>query len=107
MQVLVVDDEPAIVRAVAAALRARGYAVQTAGTGAEALDVAVRQPLDVIILDLGLPDLDGIEIARRLREWSTTPIIVLTVEDSEDRKVTALDAGADDFVTKPFSMPEL
>ena len=107
VQILVVDDEPAIVRAVAAALRARGYAVQTAGTGAEALDVAVRQPLDVIILDLGLPDLDGIEIARRLREWSTTPIIVLTVEEADERKVTALDAGADDYVTKPFSMPEL
>ena len=106
-QVLVVDDEPAILRALSAALRTRGYTVHTATTGGEALDHAVRHPLDVIILDLGLPDLDGIEICRRLREWSTTPIIVLTVEDAEERKVTALDAGADDFVTKPFSMPEL
>jgi two-component system KDP operon response regulator KdpE len=106
-RVLVVDDEPAIVRALSAALSTRGYTVHTASDGAGALDYAVGHPLDVIILDLGLPDLDGIEICRRLREWSTTPIIVLTVEDSEDRKVTALDAGADDFVTKPFSMPEL
>lgn len=106
-KVLVVDDEPAILRALSAALRTRGYTVHTATTGGEALDHAVRHPLDVIILDLGLPDLDGIEICRRLREWSTTPIIVLTVEDAEERKVTALDAGADDFVTKPFSMPEL
>jgi two-component system KDP operon response regulator KdpE len=107
VQILVVDDEPAILRAVGAALRTRGYTVHTATSGAEALDYAVRHPLDVIVLDLGLPDLDGIEICRRLREWSTTPIIVLTVEDAEERKVTALDAGADDFVTKPFSMPEL
>jgi len=106
-QVLVVDDEPAILRAVGAALRTRGYTVHSATNGAEALDYAVRHPLDVIVLDLGLPDIDGIEICRRLREWSTTPIIVLTVEDAEERKVTALDAGADDFVTKPFSMPEL
>jgi two-component system KDP operon response regulator KdpE len=106
-KILVVDDEPAIVRAVAAALRTRGYTVHTAASGAEALDHAVRHPLDAIILDLGLPDIDGIEICRRLREWSTTPIIVLTVEDAEDSKVTALDAGADDYVTKPFSMPEL
>lgn len=107
VQVLVVDDEPAITRALSAALRTRGYTVHTAANGTEALDHAVRHPLDLIILDLGLPDLDGVEICRRLREWSTTPIIVLTVEDAEERKVTALDAGADDFVTKPFSMPEL
>jgi two-component system KDP operon response regulator KdpE len=79
----------------------------TASTGGEALDVAVTHHLSAIILDLGLPDFDGIELTRRLREWSTTPIVVLTVEDAEDRKVEALDVGADDFVTKPFSMPEL
>jgi len=104
---LVVDDEPAIVRAVGAALETRGYRVMTASTAGEALDVAVTHHLSAIILDLGLPDFDGIELTRRLREWSTTPIIVLTVEDAEDRKVEALDEGADDFVTKPFSMPEL
>jgi two-component system KDP operon response regulator KdpE len=104
---LVVDDEPAIVRAVGAALETRGYRVMTASTAGEALDVAVTHHLAAIILDLGLPDFDGIELTRRLREWSTTPIIVLTVEDAEDRKVEALDEGADDFVTKPFSMPEL
>ena len=104
---LVVDDEPAILRAVGAALETRGYRVMTASTGGEALDVAVTHHLSAIILDLGLPDFDGIELTRRLREWSTTPIIVLTVEDAEDRKVEALDEGADDFVTKPFSMPEL
>jgi two-component system KDP operon response regulator KdpE len=104
---LVVDDEPAIVRAVGAALETRGYRVLTAVTGGEALDIAVTHNLSAIILDLGLPDFDGIELCRRLREWSTTPIIVLTVEDAEDRKVRALDEGADDFVTKPFSMPEL
>jgi two-component system KDP operon response regulator KdpE len=106
-RILVVDDEPAILKALGAALRTRGYAVHTATTGGEALDHAVRSPLDVIILDLGLPDIDGVEICRRLREWSITPIIVLTAEDSDERKVMALDSGADDFVTKPFSMPEL
>ncbi|MEI8001669.1 MAG: response regulator transcription factor [Actinomycetes bacterium] len=106
-QILVVDDEPTLRRAVGAALRTRGYTVHLAANGAEALDHAVRHPLDAIVLDLGLPDLDGIEVCRRIREWSTTPIIVLTVEDTEDRKVLALDQGADDFVTKPFSMPEL
>ena len=106
-RVLVVDDEPALRRAVSAALRARDYDVAVAATGGEALDHAVRHPLDLIVLDLGLPDVDGLEVCRRLREWSTVPIIVLTVEDSVERKVQALDDGADDFVTKPFSMPEL
>jgi two-component system KDP operon response regulator KdpE len=106
-RILVVDDEPAILRALTAALRTRGYDVVTAATGAEALDHAVRHRLDAIILDLGLPDINGIEVCRRLRGWSATPIIVLTVEDAEDRKVEALDEGADDYVTKPFSMQEL
>ena len=105
--VLVVDDEPAIVRALRAALEARRYVVAVAATGQEAIEVAASRPLDAIILDLGLPDLDGVEVATRIRQWSEVPIIVLTVEGAEDRKVQALDEGADDYVTKPFSMPEL
>ena len=105
--VLVVDDEPAIVRALTAALGARDYRSVSASTGGEALSIAATQRVDVIILDLNLPDLDGVEVCRRIREWSKTPIIVLTVEGAEDRKVSALDEGADDYLTKPFSMPEL
>jgi two-component system, OmpR family, KDP operon response regulator KdpE len=105
--ILVVDDEPAIVRALTAALRARDHRVAAAGTGAEALaEVATRNPA-VVILDLGLPDMDGIEVCRQLRRWTETPIIVLTAEGAETRKVEALDEGADDYVTKPFSTPEL
>jgi two-component system KDP operon response regulator KdpE len=105
--VLVVDDEAAILRVLGVALRARGYVVWDAATAAEALEVAARQSPDVVILDLGLPDLDGIDVCRRLREWSSVPVIVLSAEGADDRKVEALDAGADDYVTKPFSMPEL
>ena len=105
--VLVVDDEPAIRRAVGAALEARHYQVRGAPTGQAAIEIAAGTPLDAIILDLGLPDIDGVEVCTRIREWSDVPIIVLTVEGSEERKVTALDGGADDYVTKPFSMPEL
>jgi two-component system KDP operon response regulator KdpE len=105
--VLVVDDEPAIQRAVRAGLEARRYQVAVAGTGQAAIEIAAGQPLDAVILDLGLPDLDGLEVCRRIRQWSEVPIIVLTVEGSEERKVMALDDGADDYVTKPFSMPEL
>ena len=105
--VLVVDDEPGILQVLSAALRARGYAVTTAVTGAEALTAVATSGPAVVILDLGLPDLDGIEVCRRLRRWTDTPIIVLTAEGAEDRKVEALDAGADDYVTKPFSTPEL
>jgi len=105
--VLVVDDEPAIVRALSAALQARGYRPITASTGAEAINIAATHNLAVIILDLNLPDFDGVEVCRRVREWSRTPIIILTVEGADDRKVAALDEGADDYVTKPFSMPEL
>ena len=105
--ILVVDDEPAIVRALTAALRARDHRVAVATTGAEALtEVATREPA-VIILDLGLPDMDGVEVCRQLRRWCDTPIIVLTAEGAESRKVEALDEGADDYVTKPFSTPEL
>lgn len=105
--VLVVDDEPGILRALTAALRARHHRVAIATTGAEALtEVATRNPA-VVILDLGLPDIDGIEVCRQLRRWTDTPIIVLTAEGAETRKVEALDEGADDYVTKPFSTPEL
>ncbi|MGH9229417.1 MAG: response regulator [Acidimicrobiales bacterium] len=105
--ILVVDDEPGILRALAAALRARNHRVAVASTGAEALaEVTTRLP-SVVILDLGLPDIDGIEVCRQLRRWTDTPIIVLTAEGAESRKVQALDEGADDYVTKPFSTPEL
>ena len=105
--ILVVDDEPGIVRALSAALQARGHRVAAAVTGAEALAaVAARSPA-VVILDLGLPDMDGIDVCRRLRLWTDVPIIVLTAEGAEWRKVEALDEGADDYVTKPFSTPEL
>jgi two-component system KDP operon response regulator KdpE len=105
--VLVVDDEPPITRALSAALTARGYRADVATTGQQALDqTALRDPA-AVILDLGLPDLDGIEVLRRIRSWSNVPVIVLTAEGAEDRKVAALDDGADDYVTKPFSTPEL
>jgi two-component system, OmpR family, KDP operon response regulator KdpE len=106
-RVLVVDDEPAILRAVGAALGTRGFDVLRANTGQQALEVAIDQTPDVVLLDLGLPDMDGIEVCRRLRAWSTVPIIVLSAEGADRRKVSALDEGADDYVTKPFSMPEL
>jgi len=105
--ILVVDDEPGIVRALTAALRARHHRVAVAATGSEALREATTRSPGVIILDLGLPDIDGIEVCRQLRRWNDTPIIVLTAEGAESRKVEALDEGADDYVTKPFSTPEL
>jgi two-component system KDP operon response regulator KdpE len=105
--VLVVDDERAIRRAVDAGLQARGYDVLEATRGQEALDDVALQSPDVVILDLGLPDMDGIEVCRRIRSWSDVPIIVLTAEGADHRKVLAFDEGADDYVTKPFSMPEL
>jgi two-component system KDP operon response regulator KdpE len=105
--ILVVDDEPGIVRALSAALAARGHRVAVATTATAALAAAVERRPAVIILDLGLPDLDGIEVCRRLRQWSDVPIIVLTAEGAEMRKIEALDEGADDYVTKPFSTPEL
>jgi two-component system KDP operon response regulator KdpE len=106
-KVLVVDDEPALLRAVGAALRARGYDVHTATTGQEAIDATALESPELIILDLGLPDIDGIEVSRRIRQWSDVPIVVLSADGAEDRKVQALDEGADDYVTKPFSTAEL
>jgi two-component system KDP operon response regulator KdpE len=105
--VLVVDDEPAIRRSVSAGLTARAYEVRTAATGQEAIASIAQEPPDLVILDLGLTDVDGIDLCRQIRRWSRVPIVVLSAEASDYRKVLALDEGADDYVTKPFSMPEL
>jgi two-component system, OmpR family, KDP operon response regulator KdpE len=105
--VLVIDDEPQILRALRINLRVRQYDVHTAGTGAEALEVAAKHPPDLVILDLGLPDLDGVEVIHGLRGWTDAPIIVLSGRADSTDKVEALDAGADDYVTKPFAMDEL
>jgi len=106
-RVLVVDDEPAMRRALRINLRVRKYDVTAATTGQEALTEASRRPPDAVILDLGLPDMDGIEVIRRLRGWSHAPVIVLSGRAGPGDKIAALDAGADDYVTKPFSMEEL
>lgn len=104
---LVIDDEPQIVRALTTNLRVRGYDVASAYTGEDGLIAAAQQRPDIVILDLGLPGIDGIDVVRGLRGWTTVPIVVLSVRDGERDKVAALDAGADDFVTKPFGMDEL
>ncbi|HEY0999108.1 MAG TPA: response regulator [Streptosporangiaceae bacterium] len=106
-RVLVVDDEPQILRALRINLRVRDYEVHVAATGAEALEVAGRHPPDLVILDLGLPDLDGVEVIQGLRGWTKAPIIVLSGRADSLDKVEALDAGADDYVTKPFGVEEL
>ena len=106
-RVLVVDDEPSILRALRINLSAREYDVSTAVDGTTGLAAVARERPDVIILDLGLPDMDGTEVIHGVRGWSTTPIIVLSVWGAEPQKVAALDAGADDYVTKPFGMDEL
>jgi len=106
-RVLVVDDEPSIVRALRINLTARKYEVSVATDGASGLAAAARDRPDVMILDMGLPDMDGTEVIRGVRGWSSTPIIVLSVWGQESQKVAALDAGADDYVTKPFGMDEL
>ena len=106
-RVLVVDDEPAMLRALRINLRVRKYDVTTAVTGRDALTEAGRRPPDAVILDLGLPDVDGIEVIKRLRGWSKAPVIVLSGRTGPGDKIAALDAGADDYVTKPFSMEEL
>jgi len=104
--VLVVDDEPALVKALAINLRARHWEVVTAADGAGALEAVAKRRIDVVVLDLGLPDLDGIEVIEGIRGWSRVPIIVLSARHDSDEKVAALDAGADDYVTKPFGMDE-
>jgi two-component system KDP operon response regulator KdpE len=106
-RVLVVDDEPQILRALAINLRARGYEVHTAGTGTDALAVAAAHVPELVVLDLGLPDMDGTDVIAGLRGWSAVPILVLSGRSDSSDKVDALDAGADDYVTKPFGMDEL
>ena len=106
-RILIVDDEPSILATMAPLLRGRGYEVSTATTGHAALDGVDRQPPQLIILDLGLPDMDGVEVCRRLREGRAVPILVLSARGAEQDKVAALDAGADDYVTKPFGAEEL
>jgi two-component system, OmpR family, KDP operon response regulator KdpE len=105
-RVLIVDDEPQILRALRINLSVRGYEVTTAATGAAALRAAAETRPDVIVLDLGLPDIDGLEVLAGLRGWNETPVIVLSARSDSTEKVAALDAGADDYVTKPFAMDE-
>lgn len=107
MTALIIDDEVQIRRLLHLALDAKGYAVREAENGLLGLQAAVQHRPDVIILDLGLPDMDGVEVLRRLREWSQVPVLVLTVRDQESAKLAAFDAGTDDYVTKPFSTAEL
>ena len=106
-RILVVDDEASIRRYLRAALGAQGLTVYESASGEEALQAVLSHRPDIIILDLGLPDIDGIEVTRRLREWSQTPIIILSVREAEQDKIAALDAGADDYLTKPFGTGEL
>jgi len=106
-RVLVVDDEPQIVRALKVVLREAGFEAVAAETGSQALDLAAVRPPDAAIVDLVLPDLDGIAVTRKLREWSEMPILVLSAVGEEEQKVTALEAGADDYITKPFGTREL
>ena len=107
IKVLVVDDEPQILRALRINLRARGYDVEVAACGTEALRVAATQQPELVVLDLGLPDLDGLDVIHGLRGWTAVPIIVLSGRSGSSDKVAALDAGADDYVTKPFGIDEL
>ena len=106
-RILVVDDDPRIRRTLEVNLRARGYEVDLAETGEEALLLAARHHPDAVILDLGLPNIDGLDVVRGLRGWTTVPIVVLSGRGSEAAKVEALDLGADDYLTKPFGMDEL
>lgn len=105
--ILIIDDEPQILRALKTILVANHFQVATASTGEQGIAIAVAQPPDMIILDLTLPDMDGIQVCEQIREWSRVPIIVLSVRDSEKDKVAALDKGADDYLTKPFGIEEL
>lgn len=107
MKVLVVDDDRQMLRAVTNALSVRGYEVSTATDGAAALEVLIDESFDLVLLDLGLPTVDGHDVIRRLRSWSDIPVIVLSVRESQDEKAAALDSGADDYVTKPFGTKEL
>ncbi len=107
LRVLVVDDEPHILRGLSASLNAAGYTVSGAGTAEDALRAAALRTPDVVVLDLRLPDASGLEVCRRLREWTQVPVIVVSAHDAEEDKIAALDAGADDYVTKPYATGEL
>jgi two-component system KDP operon response regulator KdpE len=106
-KILVIDDDPSLNRALRLGLQAGGHDVTTATTGEHGISQTALTSPDVVVLDLGLPDMDGIEVCRTIRGWSDVPIIILSAIGAENRKITALDAGANDYVTKPFSMPEL
>ncbi len=106
-RLLVVDDDPQIRRVLRTGLGGHGYDVRTAPNGETALETLANEPVDVVLLDLGLPGIDGMDVLRRLRGWTDVPVVVLSVRESQDEKVAALDAGADDYVVKPFGMPEL
>jgi two-component system, OmpR family, KDP operon response regulator KdpE len=106
-RVLVVDDDPSLLRALRVSLHLKGHEVLTAATGEQGISQAALNSPDVIVLDLGLPDIDGLNVCRRIREWDDVPIVVLSAIGSEDRKVAALDQGADDYMTKPFGVAEL
>ena len=106
-RILVVDDEPQVLRGLSAALTAAGYEVATAATAATAIEAAALLPPDAVVLDLVLPDGSGVEVCRRLREWTQVPIVVVSAVDEETEKIAALDAGADDYVTKPYAVGEL
>jgi two-component system KDP operon response regulator KdpE len=105
--ILIVDDEPQIRRFLRIALNANGYAVLEAGRGREGLELAATRAPDLVVLDLGLPDMDGEQVLQELRQWSRVPVIILSVRSDEGQKVRLLDAGADDYVTKPFGIQEL
>lgn len=107
VRVLVVDDEPQIRKLLEISLRAQGYGVQLAATAQDGIEVLATRGADVVVLDMGLPDRDGLDALREIRQWSQVPVLVLTVRSHESEKVAALDAGANDYVTKPFSVPEL
>lgn len=106
-RILIIDDETQIRRFLRVALTEHGYVVKEVATGKAGLDVVAKFCPDLVILDLGLPDIDGLDVVRQLREWSKVPVIILSVKEQETDKITALDAGADDYVTKPFAMGEL
>lgn len=106
-RILVIDDEPQIARTLRTQLAARGFQVDHAGTGQEGILAVSHRPPDLILLDIGLPDVEGLEVCRKIREWTQVPIIFLTVREEEGSKIRALDVGGDDYVTKPFSTPEL
>jgi two-component system, OmpR family, KDP operon response regulator KdpE len=106
-KVLVIDDDPSLLRALRLGLQAGGHDVVTAANGAQGISATATVSPDIVVLDLGLPDLDGLAVCSRIREWSEVPIIILSASGTEDRKVAALNGGADDYVTKPFGMAEL